>query len=85
VVNNNKIKQTLGRASSRYHSQTQKSDIPFIPLSLLEWLEQAFPDVCPSSDISREEFIKISAEISLVRKLRLLYENQEKKKNNVQS
>jgi hypothetical protein len=52
---------------------------------LLEWLEQAFPDVCPSSDISREEFIKISAEISLVRKLRLLYENQEKKKNNVQS
>ena len=51
--------------------------LPQVNVALLEYLETLFPDTCPNKGTSQEDIhIKIG-QVSVVRKLKQLYESQQ--------
>jgi len=54
-----------------------KAKLPFVSLELITWLEETFPDKCPSENTpDRKVWIQAGA-ASVVRKLRKIHEEQQ--------
>jgi len=56
-----------------------KGKPPYVPLELLEWLEETYPDRCPDETTPERRVWINAGAAKVVRKLRAMYERQREK------